>query len=145
MVWGALKLIARATLPGFDTVELFLRPHHIATDFVSLLDSARKAFQDLAARHSCKLFDEVPVIVVDGKWSLQLSVCNERGSGLVWSSSLRTGFLSGCTARPVRGSKYCQQHQPPAEEAPRGPQLSSHREVVRGSSIVLQYDTGDGA
>ncbi|CAJ1421344.1 unnamed protein product [Effrenium voratum] len=145
MVWGALKLIARATLPGFDTVELFLRPHHIATDFVSLLDSARKAFQDLAARHSCKLFDEVPVIVVDGKWSLQLSVCNERGSGLVWSSSLRTGFLSGCTARPERGSKYCQQHQPPAEEAPRGPQLSSHREVVRGSSIVLQYDTGDGS
>ena len=84
-------------------------------------------------------------IVVDGQCSLQLSVCNERKSGLVWSSSLRTGVLSRCTASPARGSKYCQQRPPPAEEALHGPQLSHHREVVRGSSIVLQYDSGDGA
>ena len=78
-------------LSGF---QWHLRPHHQATDFQPLLRKLRAGFDSLSMQHVCPLFDKVPACVIDGKWSIQTPVCNDRTSGLVWDPQLCLGYLA---------------------------------------------------
>ena len=143
-MWGSLRIIFKAKQQTPWSLDVYLRPHHLAEDFVSLLNSVRSAFAHLASRHQCLLFQAVPGIIVDGKWCIQMMVCNHRGSGYVWNPSLGIGYLKGCTARPKRGSKYCHVHQiPPLDsDATEIPVIDAHREVFRDSSVLIEYRVG---
>lgn len=142
MLWGAMKLICRAGLESIWSVKFFLRPHHLATDFQSLLEATRRAWEHLASLHTCSLSRTVPAIVVDGKWCLQFSLCNDRHSRSVWEPSLATGYITGCIDRPLRGSKYCSAHQLPLleeQETQETPELEEHKEVRTAQGVKLQY------
>lgn len=104
MTWGSLRLIGKASLGEIVRVNFLLRPHHLADDFKNLVQIVRQAFQSVVAKHECELFKRIPAVIVDGKWSVQMSLCNDRGSAHTWSDNLATGFLTGCTSRPLRGS-----------------------------------------
>jgi hypothetical protein len=147
MVWGSARMIIEAGVTSVWAVDFFLRPHHLASDFQPLLAETLRAFQKLAAAHSCQLFLAVPSIIVDGKWCLQVSLCNERESNCEWVSALNTGYITGCTSRPKRGSKYCERHQLPApvDETAALPTVEAHREVVTNDRVSLQYQLEDGS
>ena len=98
MTWGSLQLLFEADHKLVCDVDWYLRPHDRAEDFESLLHVVRKAFNQLAASHSCKLFQTVPAIIVDGKWCLAVSVCNNRHDGSMWSQELGIGCVTGCAA-----------------------------------------------
>ena len=84
VTWSSLKLILRS---GLDICSFtwYLRPHHESADFAELLQLCKKAFRILAATHKCTLWTTVKAVIVDGKWCIQTSVCNERGSGAIWN------------------------------------------------------------
>ena len=138
MVWACTSIIDKSPVDVSEFVWM-LRPHHVAKDFESLVVLLRRAFHLLSATHNCLLRTHVPGVIVDGKWCIQTSICNARGGGLVWDASLATGFLTGCTERPVPGGKYCTQHMQectlPAEDCT----ISEHREVTASGSILLEY------
>ena len=48
--------------------------------FDNLVDLANEAFNALVASHQCPLWNAARAIIVDGKWSAQISVCNERSA-----------------------------------------------------------------
>ena len=127
---------------NFLNLDFFLRPHHLAADLQPVLESVRSAWQTVAKQHCCPLCKTVPAVVVDGKWNMQCLICNDRGSAYKWNRGLHAGILTGCTARPLRGSKYCAAHQPPA-----GPveqvTITAHREICEGEAILLQYEVGN--
>ena len=127
---------------NFLHLDFFLRPHHLAADLQPVLESVRSAWQTVAKQHCCPLCKTVPAVVVDGKWNMQCLICNDRGSAYKWNRGLHAGILTGCTARPLRGSKYCAARQPPA-----GPveqvTITAHREICEGEAILLQYEVGN--
>ena len=143
IAYASLQLLEASPL-DFCKFEWFLRPHHIAEDFTALLVLVRQAFGGLAAQHDCHLFNAVPALILDGKWSVQTMLCNERGSGLTWSSALAMGFFRGCVRRPDPGSKYCSQHAKDCLLPPEQCQIGRHREVRREDGLLLEYEV-DGA
>jgi hypothetical protein len=146
MVWGALRLICGARVESAWAVDFYLRPHHLADDFCGLMTSARRAWEKVSSLHACSLCRAVPAIVVDGKWCMQVSLCNYRPCGAVWNQALATGSVVGCTNRPQRGSKYCAQHNLPRDcEAVDVLELVCHREVVSDTSVCLEYKSKDGS
>ena len=133
-------MIAQAGAESLWGLHMHLRPHHLASDFSSLRDSAKKAFEALAAQHQCSLLREVPAIIIDGKWCMQVSLCNDRADGKVWNHALGLGFLTGCTARPQRGSKYCSRHQMILPDTDTEvPKILEHRETPSRHDISMEY------
>ena len=76
MVWGALRLICGAQVESVWCVKQYLRPHQVAADFHDLLVATKKAWERLASLHTCRLCSMVPAIIVDGKWCVQVGLCN---------------------------------------------------------------------
>lgn len=142
MVWASTLIIEESPADAKEFLWM-LRPHHIAKDFEPLVAFLRRAFHLLSATHRCPLRSRVPGVVVDGKWCIQTLICNARDGGLVWDASLATGFLTGCTERPVPGGKYCARHMQectvPVEECT----ITEHREVRTVDSILLEYKVDD--
>ena len=85
----------------------------------------------------------VPAVIIDGKWCIQMPVCNARNLGLQWLQTLAVGFLAGCTRRPVPGSRYCDVHLPECTCAPEEADIVAHRVVNTGDTIVLEYRVSD--
>ena len=143
-LWGSMRLICEARLESLWSVSFCLQPHHLAGDFQPLLSAVERSFKKLSARHSCRLMDKLPLIVVDGKWCLQHSLCNDRFSGTIWSADLELGSFVGCGQRPQRGSKYCLRHVPAnlPEDAASLPQITSHRETQR-CGLSLEFKLAD--
>lgn len=102
IAYASLQLLETSPMEFCD-FEWYLRPHHMAEDFSPLLELVRTAFGRLAAEHNCRLFNSAPVVILDGKWSVQTMVCNERGSGRTWSAALATGFFKGCVTIVLGG------------------------------------------
>ena len=145
MVWGSLRLICAAHVENLWSVQFHLRPHHVARDFQALLSSVRRAWERLASLHSCSLCRRVPAIVVDGKWCMQVSLCNDRRSQKWWDANLALGCLIGCVDRPFRGGKYCSNHDPRLlPDFDDSFELDAHREVVTDDDIFLEYHVKDG-
>ena len=140
LAWATSALL-RAGSVDVRSFQWYLRPHHEAADFQSLLKLAREAFNACAAGHvaCCKLWGKMPLVVVDGKWSIQTPLCAERGSGPVWNTSLGTGFLQGCQARPLKGQKFCSLRQPQCTLPPESCVITAHREIKSTSGVALQY------
>ena len=78
--------------------------------FDSLVDLANEALHELVASHQCPLWSATRAILVDGKWSVQIPVCNERSSGHTWNDNLLIGYFKGCQCRPLKGSSFCSSH-----------------------------------
>ena len=115
-----------------------LRPHHEAADFAPLLSKVRAGFDTIASNHSCPLFDKVRACVIDGKWSVQTPVCNDRASGLIWEPKLHLGYFRGCSCRPLPGSKYCREHSQ-CQVPPEDTCIQKHREKQTDAGLSLQY------
>jgi hypothetical protein len=145
MVWGALRLICGARVDSLWAVQQHLRPHHVADDFRDLLAATRRAWERLAALHTCWLCRKWPGVIVDGKWCVQVSLCNYRPCGAVWCEALATGAVIGCTNRPQRGSKYCAAHLlPKGSREVAAPELVEHRVVISDHDASLEYKCRDG-
>ena len=140
MAWGTAELF-RSSGVDHSTFHWYLRPHHAAEDFQPLLRMARRAFDAMGAQHAatCQLQKHMPLVVVDGKWSIQTPVCAERGSGSVWNDVLCTGFLQGCCARPMKGLKFCAAHQRQCSIPPESCGVSAHRERKTLDCVRLEY------
>ena len=146
MVWGALRLICGAHVDNDWEVEFHLRPHHKAEDFRGLLAATRRAWERTVSLHVCRLCTTFPGIIVDGKWCMQVSLCNDRSSGSVWNADLATGTIIGCTSRPQRGSKYCSQHHMQlGDQQAEVPQLQAHRQQTADTTVLLEYQDTSGA
>jgi hypothetical protein len=117
LAWACVALI-EASLLDVSGFLWHLRPHHVSEDFLPLLEVVRAAFDALSILHRCWLAQVIKLLIVDGKWCVQTSVCNARDVGLVWEPALGTGFLKGCTNRPAPGSKYCAEHVSQCTTAP---------------------------
>ena len=76
LAWATSALLRAGSVDG-RRFQWYLRPHHEAADFQPLLKLAREAFNACAAGHvtSCKLWEKMPLVVVDGKWSTQTPLC----------------------------------------------------------------------
>lgn len=92
----------------------------------------------MAAAHDCDLFKKVRACVIDGKWSVQTAVCNDRISGVTWDADLRLGYFRGCEARRHPGSKYCRRHSQ-SRLPPEATRIAGHREVAAEQGVELQY------
>ena len=64
----------------FASFRGYLRPHHCASDFDNLVGLANEAFNALAASHQYPLWNATRAIIVDRKWSVRISLCNERSA-----------------------------------------------------------------
>ena len=138
LVHQSMLLLEASDAEALSGFQWHLRPHHQATDFQPLLRKLRAGFDSLSMQHVCPLFDKVPACVIDGKWSIQTPVCNDRTSGLVWDPQLCLGYFGGCCSRPAPGSKYCRLHG----ECPIAPEdsgIQKHREKQTHDSLSLQY------
>ena len=84
IVYGAI-LMFRESGVAFQSLELYLRPHHHANDFRELLALVKEAFAAIVATHDCWLFRRVRGVVLDGKWSIQTRViyCREHLDGVI--------------------------------------------------------------
>ena len=109
IVYGAI-LMFRESGVAFQSLELYLRPHHHANDFRELLALVKEAFAAIVATHDCWLFRRVRGVVLDGKWSIQTRVCNKRNCNPMFCKATQEGYFKGCTERPVSGSIYCREH-----------------------------------
>jgi hypothetical protein len=138
MTWSSLRLLEDSNIP-FHDFAWHLRPHHESTDFERLVPLLRRAFDHLAALHSCWLFDAVRAVIIDGKWCVQTLICNERGSSLVWHAGLAHGYFRGCDQRPVAGAKFCRRHLDECTIAPEEGDVTAHREVPHSGGISLEY------
>ena len=90
----------------------------------------------------------MPLIVVDGKWCLQVSLCNDRFSSQTWNKDLQAGFFSGCVARPARGSKYCAEHSRTSSsksEETSTQCIVGHRERAANGALRVEFKLADGA
>ena len=151
MTWASMRLICEAKVDSIWSVSFFLRPHNLAADFEPLLCTTRRAFEALSSAHArqCPLFRKVPAIVVDGKWCMQVSLCNDREAGCLWEPALATGCLTGCTARPLRGSKYCAEHQLTTDEwqadVAADSVVEGHVEVKSADGVHMEYIMAGGA
>ena len=138
LVHASMLLLDTSGIEELHSFQWHLRPHHEAADFEPLLRKLRAGFDRLASEHACPLFDKVRACVIDGKWSVQTLVCNDRGSGLVWEPKLQMGYFRGCSCRPAPGSKYCRAHGqcevPPEESC-----IRKHRERQTQEGLSLQY------
>ena len=144
IAWASMRLVCKAGVGSIWSVPFYMRPHHEATYFEFLLHAVAGAYEKMASTHAqtCCSFRAVPCIIVDG---LQVSLCNDREAGVIWEDALATGCLSGCTARPQPGSKYCKQHQLPGnDEDSEAPVIHAHREVMTHTSIYLEYKNESG-
>ena len=142
MAWGAVDLILASSLPAAD-FRWYLRPHHVAEDFQGLVDFLRTAFHALTSAHDCPLFSTLRCCILDGKWSIQTPVCNERGSGFEWNAGLQVGYFRGCTLRPQPGAKFCKMHDEHCCVAIEDTSIQSHREVQASGTGRLEYLVGD--
>ena len=138
LVWASVCLIEASPIEAAE-FQWVLRPHHIAQDFGPLVTLLRRAFHELAGTHKCKLMTDLRCLIVDGKWCVQTAICNARDGGLVWDSTLATGFLTGCTERPVPGGKYCARHMRECTTPQEDCTITGHREVVGPDSVSLEY------
>ena len=147
MLWGSMRLISEARLESLWSVPVCVQPHHLANDFQPLLAAVERGFKFLSSQHKCPLMAALPLIVVDGKWCMQVSLCNDRFSRQIWNTELQLGSFSGCTDRPQRGSKYCERHVPAElpEDAGTLPEIVQHRDDVRNGKLVLEFQLGDGS
>ena len=100
-------------------------------------------FHAWTAAHDCRLFNTLRCCILDGKWSIQTPVCNERGCGFEWNSNLQVGYFRGCTLRPQPGAKFCKKHDEhcclPIEDT----SIQSHREVQASGTGRFEYLAGD--
>ena len=138
LVHASMLLLDTSGIEELHSFQWHLRPHHEAADFEPLLRKLRAGFDRLASEHACPLFDKVRACVIDGKWSVQTLVCNDRGSGLVWEPKLQMGYFRGCSCRPAPGSKYCRVHGQ-CEVPPEGSCIRKHRERQTQEGLSLQY------
>jgi hypothetical protein len=138
LVWGTLCLIRGSGVSLHDFVW-YLRPHHTASDFAALVSKTNEAFDAIARAHDCALFKKVRAVIVDGKWCIQTSICNQRGAGATYSSALQSGYFKGCVRRPAPGAFFCADHAAQCTLAPEECHVTAHREAVISSNISLQY------
>ena len=138
LVWASTCLIEASPIEAAD-FQWLLRPHHLAKDFGPLVILLRRAFHELAGTHKCQLMTLLRCLIVDGKWCVQTAICNARDGGMVWDAALATGFLTGCTERPVPGGKYCARHMHECTAAVEDCTITEHREVIGPDSLTLEY------
>ena len=147
-MWGSRRLIAQARTQSPWSCSFCLQPHHVAADFKPLLAAVKLAFSQLAAQHCCTLMSAMPLVVVDGKWCLQVSLCNDRFSSQTWNKDLQAGFFSGCVARPARGSKYCVEHSRTSSsksEETSTQCIVGHRERAANGALRVEFKLGEVA
>ncbi|CAJ1450081.1 unnamed protein product, partial [Effrenium voratum] len=147
-LWGSMRLIAQARTQSLWSCSFCLQPHHVAANFKPLLAAVKLAFSQLAAQHCCTLMSAMPLVVVDGKWCLQVSLCNDRFSSQTWNKDLQAGFFSGCVARPARGSKYCAEHSRTSSsksEETSTQCIVGHRERAANGALRVEFKLADGA
>ena len=85
--------------------------------------------------------------IVDGKWCMQVSLCNHREGGAIWNKALGTGCMCGCTAMPRKGSQYCSDHlfiDPEEAELESSLVIENHREVMTETTVSMEYQTVGG-
>ena len=138
LTWSAITMIEDSCVDVAD-FRWHLRPHHVAEDFHALVAVVRRCFDALAVSHTCSLMQTIKAFILDGKWSLQTSLCNARDVGLVWEPALGTGYFQGCTRRPVPGGRYCKDHASECTMAPEDCVIDDHRTVVAGDALALEY------
>ena len=101
LIWASLRLMLSQPSVNPNSIMWTLRPRHLAVDFAPVARLVREAFEKKTADHwrRCELCRLVPLLVVDGKWSLICPLCTDRGSGDVWREDLGVGCLTGCKNR----------------------------------------------